>query len=234
MNQFLETYKNLGFTNVEGWCSDLLFDTIDILNNAAINKAGGALEIGIHHGKLYLLLNQVVDEDQSSYAVDVFDNQNLNIDKSGRGSLERFKFNLAKYDKHQGQNTQLIIGDSTDCALNLKGISRLRFISIDGGHTVAHTLNDLKLAEGLVHNEGVVILDDILNYHWLGVIEGVGRYLDTHPTLVPFAVGHNKLYLCKISFQNFYISLFLNSQLISKKEVPFYGHKIPALINARK
>ncbi len=231
MDNYLEIYKKTGFNMVEGWCADQLFDTIDILNNAGINKTGGALEIGVHHGKFYILMNQVISEIYKSYVVDIFENQNLNIDYSGAGSLEAFKRNLESYDRNKGRNTIIITGDSTDSALNLIekiGPGSLRFISIDGGHTVAHTLNDLKLAETLINNEGVVILDDILNYHWLGVIEGIGRYLDTYPTLVPFAIGHNKLYLSKMSFQNYYFNLFSNTSFATKT-VAFYGHNIVAL-----
>jgi hypothetical protein len=49
----LERYKNYGFDNVEGWCNQQLFLTIDSLNNIEINKKGGALEIGVHHGKFF-------------------------------------------------------------------------------------------------------------------------------------------------------------------------------------
>lgn len=228
MNENLRRYQEHGFNNVEGWCAEQLFETIDTLNNAEINKVGGCLEIGIHHGKFYILLNQVIARNEKSYAVDIFEAQNLNIDGSGAGSLPTFTSNLEKYDAHEGKNTHCIIGDSTDPGLRLEeaiGVGSMRFISIDGGHTVEHTISDLKLAERLIQNEGVVILDDILNYHWLGVIEGVGRFLDTCPTLVPFAIGHNKLYLCKLSYQRFYTQLFSQTPLASKS-VRFYGHAI--------
>lgn len=228
MNANLRQYLENGFKSVEGWCSEQVFDTVDVLNDAPINKGGGCLEIGIHHGKLYILLNQVIDPGEKSFAVDIFEAQNLNIDHSGAGSLHTFKTNLEKYDAHRGRNTHIIVGDSTDPGLRLEeviGVASMRFISIDGGHTVEHTVSDLKLAERLVKNEGVVILDDILNYHWLGVIEGAGRFLDTYPTLVPFAIGHNKLYLCKLSYQGFYLQLFSRMPMASKT-VRFYGHTV--------
>ena len=228
MSNYLEIYKNVGFNQVEGWCSNMLFTTVRILSDCDINKHGGALEIGVHHGKFYILLNSVISSDHTSYAVDVFDNQLLNIDNSGAGSLSIFQSNLVNFDLHKGVNTKIISGDSTDSSLmlpNVIGLGKLRFISVDGGHTVEHTVSDLILANQLISNEGVVILDDILNSGWLGVIEGVGRFLDKKPTLVPFAIGHNKLYMSKLSFRNYYYQLFKSNGLFDK-DVLFYGWNI--------
>lgn len=230
-NANLARYREVGFDHVHGWCDERLFDTVDLLAGADINRNGGCMEIGIHRGKLYILLNQVIDAGCRSYAVDVFDNQSLNIDRSGEGSLAEFRANLEKYDVHRGRNTEIVIGDSTDPGLRLEeriGPGTLRFISIDGGHTPEHTLSDLRLATTLVANEGVVILDDILNHHWLGVIEGVNLFLSGRPTLVPFAIGHNKLYLCKLSYQSAYFELFRTLDFATKI-VRFHGHALVAL-----
>ena len=231
MHPNLKRYRNEGFQTIHGWCSDKLFHTIDLLSSLEFNRTGGCLEIGVHQGKFYLLLNQVISEDARSWAVDLFDAQDLNIDRSGSGSLTTFKANLEKYDVHRGKNTEIVSGDSTDPALDLEGrigIGSLRFVSVDGGHTVQHTVNDLQLASRLVSNQGVVILDDILNHHWLGVIEGAVQYLSGFPTLVPFAIGHNKLYLCKMSYQPKYFEVMSRSPLFTKA-VQFCGHQLAAL-----
>jgi predicted O-methyltransferase YrrM len=232
INEHLWRYQADGFQHVEGWCRAQLFETLGLLNGLGINKSGGCLEIGVHHGKLYILLNQAIDATETSYAIDLFERQALNIDYSGAGSLEIFKSNLEKYDVHKGANTTIIAGDSTDSALDLENRIRkgsLRFISIDGGHTAEHTVSDLTLANKLVANEGVVILDDIFSRDWPGVTEGVGKFLGQYPTLVPFAIGHNKLYLSKLSYQRVYCELFSTSRLATKN-VNFYGNALVALL----
>lgn len=93
MNDFLKNYYLNGFQKIEGWCSEALFETINALASCEINKNGGALEIGVHHGKLFILLNCIIEKNFRSYAVDVFENQNLNIDNSGHGSLHQFNSN---------------------------------------------------------------------------------------------------------------------------------------------
>jgi hypothetical protein len=236
MDTHLQNYKLNGFNQVQGWCSTDTFKIINFLNSLPINKKGGIAEIGVYHGKFYILLNAIVDVDFNSYAIDIFDKQHLNPDfkhysvDSVTGNLETFKNNLQQYDVHKGKNTIIIAGDSTDPALQLtKNIEpgSLKFVSVDGGHSVEHVLNDLKIAEELVSNEGVVIVDDILNETSLGVYEGVVRYLETKPTLVPIIMGHNKLYMSKISYRDYYFDSCQNTKLFKQQFVNnFWGYKI--------
>ena len=82
----LHSYHQNGFVQIEGWCSDQLFGTVGLIDAFQADKTGGCMEIGVHHGKLYILMNQVIAETETSYAVDLFDNQDLNIDHSGLSS----------------------------------------------------------------------------------------------------------------------------------------------------
>jgi hypothetical protein len=230
-NPKLKQYLDNGFWRVEGYCMVDVFRAVDLIDSAGKNTQGGVMEIGVHHGKFYMMLNALTSADDQSYAVDVFENQELNIDNSGKGSKDLFVSNLANVDIHQGTNTLVIQGDSTDPKLDLInkiGAGTLRYISIDGGHTPEHTLNDLKLANQLIANEGVVILDDILHHSWLGVMEGAVKFLQSSPTLIPFAIGHNKLYMCKLSYHEFYYNLFLSSGLAIKTQ-KYFGYPLVAL-----
>jgi len=232
-SQALWAYKERGFEKVEGWCSNALFPIVDFLNSLPFNQGGGVCEIGVHHGKFFLLLNQVTQKDDRSFAVDVFEDQFLNIDCSGCASIGAFKKNLELYDIHRGQNTTIVQCDSTDSKqagelVERIGRGTIRFFSIDGGHTPQHTVNDLVLANLLLRNSGVVILDDILNHHWLGVLEGTFKYLLGDPTLVPFAIGHNKLFFCKLSYYDQYFRAF-DQFAMKTKIVSLLGHKLVAL-----
>lgn len=231
-NPNLQTYYNNGFFRVAGYCTTDLFHVIDLLDSSGINNKGGIAEIGVHHGQFYMMLNATTNTSDRSYAIDVFENQELNIDNSGNGSRSLFEANLRNVDIHHGGNTIIIQGDSTDPALNLVqtiGPGTCRYVSIDGGHTVEHTLNDLKIAERLISNEGVVILDDIMHYCWVGVIQAAVKYLSTNPTLVPFAIGHNKLFMCKIAYYKKYFDLLSNSTLSKNWPQRFVGHQIVTL-----
>jgi hypothetical protein len=227
----LETFRNEGFEQIEGWCSSSLFPICTLIDELQRTRdvKGGACEIGIHHGKFFLLLNQFVDADQTSYAVDLFDQQEFNIDYSGQGSLTTFRQNIAAFDRHEGKNIEIISADSTDGSLEQRiKPGAIRLFSVDGGHTAEHTISDLQLANRLIAPGGVVIMDDILNQGWLGVIEGVIKYLMQSPTLVPFAIGHNKLLMAKLSYYQAYFEAFQASEL-NTKIVHLLGRPIVAL-----
>ena len=228
VNKNIEKYMKEGFDNVEGWCDPKVAEIIDMFDSLSLNKEGGACEIGIHHGKLFLLLNQTIEEKYKSYAVDVFDFQHLNIDNSGEGRKDMFIKNVVNYDRHGGKNIVVIEGDSTDPKNFLKDSvpnGSFRFMSVDGGHTVEHTINDLKISSEMINNEGIVIVDDITNHWWMSVVEGVCKYLLTYPTLIPIAVGQNKLYMCKLSWHDYYYNQ-LNMSRFRTKETKFFGHKL--------
>ena len=230
-NRYIENYMNSGFDNVEGWCNPRVGNIVDFLDSLPLNKIGGACEIGIHHGKLFLLLNQTIEEQYKSYAIDVFDLQHLNIDRSGDAKKEVFAHNIINYDRHKGNNIVLMEEDS----LNPKNTIRknipsgsLRFMSVDGGHTVEHTVNDLKIASELITSEGVVIIDDITNHWWMSVVEGVCKFLLSYPTLIPFAVGDNKMYFCNVSWHQYYCDQMIASEF-GTKEIKFFGHRVISL-----
>jgi hypothetical protein len=233
-NPFLKYYLENKFHSIHGYAIPEQGYVIDHIDQSGINKTGGVAEIGIEHGRFYILLNQLTESHEQSYAIDIFENQNLNSDNSGSGSRSMFEHNLLTSDKHQGVNTKIIQGDSTDSSLNLVDIigkSKLKFISVDGGHTAQHVVNDLKIANEVITNEGVVIVDDILHPCWLTVLEGVLAFLNTKPTLVPFAICRNKLYMCKITYHKFYVEHMMKfSHRDNSAPKTFFGYDIVPIL----
>jgi len=226
-NKFLKSYIENGIRNVRGFCTIETLLMLDHLNNK--HMKGGVLEIGVHHGQFFIALNCYTGPDDTSFALDVFDNQILNIDNSGKGNLETFKSNLEKYDKFKGENVEIISDDSTTIdkynMQKLATANKFKFISVDGGHTVEHVISDLNLASTLIDPMGVVIVDDWFNHWWPSVTEGITKYLNTYQTLVPFATSNNKMWMCNMSYKPFYLNLCKTAPF-SMKSVKFYGHDI--------
>jgi hypothetical protein len=83
------------------------------------------------------------------------------------------------------------------------------------------------LANECLSDFGVIFVDDILNPHWLGVIEGVCRYMQRAPTIVPFALNSNKLLFARLSAYRFYLDVFRESG-IGQKNVEFFGKTLVA------
>jgi hypothetical protein len=231
MYEHLDRYIATGFKTVEGWCSSFLADFCKLIDGHQRERGveGGIAEIGVHHGLFFILLNSLCEPAHPSWAIDLFDKQDLNIDHSGQGSRGQFLSKLDTSDRFKGAKVQIIVCDSTTARLTDIIRTPVRMRSVDGGHTAEHTISDLKAAQSVLHPEGVVILDDSLNHHWLGVIKGCVVFLLSKPTLVPFAIGHNKLFLCKLSHAHRYAALFAASPFMTKPKLRFAGRDLVAL-----
>src|SRR3546814_2241549 len=94
-----ETYVRQGLKRVDGWLFPYSVDFIRSL--AALQRdtgiAGSVGEIGVHHGKLFILLALARQAGEGAFAVDVFGDQHLNRDASGRGDREIFLGNVSRW-----------------------------------------------------------------------------------------------------------------------------------------
>ena len=72
---------------------------------------------------------------------------------------------------------------------------------VDTSEIVQH---DMRTVQVSLVNGGVVIADDVFNESWPGVVEGTHRYLDEPSSLVPFAIGFNKVLLTQREFADEY------------------------------
>lgn len=95
----------------------------------------------------------------------------------------------------------------------------IRLFSVDGSHTAEATAADLSTAATVLHPEGAVIVDDAFNPDWPGVMTGLFNWYNANchdqlaagaagrtnddkgiwnvPALVPFAIGFNKVVMCR-------------------------------------
>lgn len=202
----LAKYLNGPFDAVQGWCSPFLWQAIEPLANAMI--AGGdpapVAEIGVHHGKFFIGLAKTMSSKRKHYAFDVFEDQNLNLDRSGSGSREIFESNLAA-NRIAPRAVEIVKADSM--TVDAATIARVRaqsggfsFFSVDGCHMAEHTINDIQIAMQLTLPNGIVFVDDYTNQSWPGVQEGVAKlYLMSAPRFVPLIFLEGKLLLCHIS-----------------------------------
>lgn len=167
---------------------------------------GDIVEIGIHHGKLFFILAAAARENERCIAIDLFNNQSLNIDSSGHGDYGRFTQNIETLFPQIKPQLKIIEGDSMSIPVaradRVVGTEGVRLFSVDGGHTKHHVLQDMSIAQELVVSGGVVLLDDFLGPHWVGVTEGFFEYMATlNRRFAPFMVFENKLFLTTFSEQ---------------------------------
>lgn len=224
------TYRQRGLQSVEGWLDRYSADFIATI--AAVqrrNRWSGALgEIGVHHGKLFILLQLNAAQGEALFAIDLFENQQLNIDRSGCGNREIFLRNIARWGGNADTIT-IITKSSLETAPDeiLDAVGPVRLASIDGGHTEECTFNDLLLIERVVADYGVVIIDDCFNQHWPGVSTGVAKYLmRPTPALHPFAISPNKVYFARPGFVGRYRQEIRAVERRLDKESVFFGNAV--------
>jgi hypothetical protein len=208
--------KSSPFFQVEGWVHPNMPQVMQFVSamlSAHASPPHSAAEIGVHHGRFFLVLEELCLGASFCDAFDVFEDQALNIDRSGHGSKERFLSNVASYATNPSRVRAFQI-DSIELGTGSRPNgqdTRYSLISVDGCHTALHTCNDLLFSECSIAPGGVVVLDDISNLSWLGVFEGACRYLGgVAPRLAPFAVGYNKLLLTPVGYQRRYFDFFVN------------------------
>ncbi len=186
-----------------GWLAPEVIDIIAAIDRRQReeNITGSVAEVGVHHGRLFIALNLLRRNGESAVAIDVFGDQDLNIDQSGKGDLKRFQDNVKRWSSlngvviHQGDSTRLC--SNTLCEL---AGGKIRLFSVDGGHTESIVLSDMNLAAESLVSGGVVIADDVFNGDWPGVAIGTLRYIAQPGTLVPFAIAFNKVFFCSPGF----------------------------------
>lgn len=200
-----------------------------VARQRSIGVAGGVAEIGVHHGKLFILLYLLGHSSEKAVAIDLFEDQHLNIDSSGSGDLAKFSRNL---DRH-ADSTRLVLHKGNSMDLSRPGLMRLaegplRFVSVDGGHTADITVHDLGTAEAAIAGGGIIVVDDVFNEQWPGVGDGVRRYFERRRDLVPFAIGANKTYFCRPSHRDIYRDAAVAAAR-SVTATEFLGHPVALL-----
>jgi hypothetical protein len=232
---FFQKYAAGGYLKVEGWAQPGVFPVLAAVNAYQREQGltGDVGEIGVHHGKFFIALHNCLGGDEMSVAIDIFDDQRLNVDHSGSANLASFIANM-EANAWEPQRCHRVKGDSLalrprDFELALPRPARTRFFSVDGGHTPEHTINDIGIAVSLSHGYGVIFVDDYYNPHWPGVHIGVAKYFETsYPAFVPFGYVRDKLMLTSLTWQKTYFDLMalkFRSQP-NFKVVQMFGHRV--------
>lgn len=159
MDSRIENYIRRGKFYVDGWLRSEAARVIVALNERqrSLSVTGSIAEIGVHHGKLFILLYLLSREPERALAIDLFEDQHLNVDQSGSGDLAKFRRNLER----RADSTRLVLHpgnsmDLTGAILTRLAEGPLRFVSVDGGHTAEITAHDLATAEAAIAEGGIM------------------------------------------------------------------------------
>ena len=162
---------------------------------------GSVGELGVHHGRFTSTLFVTARDTEKLIVADVFEQQEKNIDHSGKGDKEKFMAGLQTYGLSENDLHHVHIGSTEEIPFDWsiqKGFEQFRLVSVDAGHTAALTFNDLHLAFCNTLKGGIVVIDDLFHNHWPGVTEGLFQFfasMGSHKNVYPFLACENKLFM---------------------------------------
>ena len=205
---------------IEGWF--VASQTISALLAglaASLKFSGGAVvEIGVHHGASFIPIMQsaLTHKVYAPFvAIDIFEEQSANLDRSGHGNRTIFQSHLDsrslldRVTVHSGSSLVL----TPARLLRLTNSRRVALFSVDGCHTFECTLSDLELALATLHDYGIIVVDDYYNHIWPGVASATNSFLEQHKReVIGLAYGENKFYLSRVKAANMHIDVLLTKR----------------------
>lgn len=217
--------------HIKGWFAstpmvEILGKISDWQTKQGIN--GNIGEIGVHHGRMALVIFQLLREGEKGIAIDLFKNQEEN-QGSGKGDEESFRSHSKDILGEGWENMVDVLCANSEALIpedlvpRCKGrkYSKFRIFSVDGGHSCKTTVNDLELTLTNMSKGGVIILDDYHHFNLIGVLQGGKIFMRRHPDWVPFYCspvieGANKLMLCHKKRQKDYLKIIPPGFLLNR------------------
>jgi hypothetical protein len=189
-------------SGVKGWFFPIdaaLFGAVDEIQKRE-GVSGNLFEIGVHHGKATVLLARMKREGERLGACDIFENQGLNRDASGKGDKEVFLTNMHTHGRIGDGDLKVFAKSSEELTLD-ETTENCRFFHVDGGHWAEIVVNDMMTADRALIPEGIMAVDDVFNPNWPGVGEGFYQFMRYQPgKFVPVLIGANKVFLARPEF----------------------------------
>ena len=208
----IDSYWSDGFPHIQGWVSSGHLQPLKLVDEIqrSVGIKGHVAEIGVFHGKFLLALASLLNPGDKVTALDVFDDQDKNLDGAGEGNLGILQQNVAAYGRQDLDYSYVQADSSALTMLDKVELTRsrgpFRLFSVDGCHTTEHTLADLRTAQDCMAPGGVIILDDYMQPHWPGVTEAVSLFCTGAPRMVPFLYTLHKLYFVGIGWHAHFLA----------------------------
>src|SRR5579863_3210429 len=153
-----------------------------------IGVRGHLCEIGVHHGRLFLILALSRQLNEKALAIDLFEDDGINLHQDGQAGRNGAMVRNANKLGIELSPAEILKGSSLD--LTAENILErtggpVRFFSVDGGHMYRHVENDMRLAHRCIASNGIIAADDFFFLKWPEVSFAVYDFMRTAPDVVP-------------------------------------------------
>lgn len=207
-------YRQQCLAGIKGWFSPashgLFSFFLDLQNKQSVN--GNLGEIGVWEGKSASIISNFSKADESIFLIDPLIEKNTeviyrNIDLVCRRIPDNLHLYNCVSDNFLNNNTESLR-------------KSFRFFHIDGCHTGTNVFSDLELADILLQEDSILVVDDFFNPGYPQITEALYKYLFLNPYKFRlFFNGFNKAYLCRPGKYSFYYSYTLENlqkEMLSK------------------
>jgi hypothetical protein len=220
-----DMYKTVQGFDVNG--ENLL--AINLLSQSQVQNGvhGDLLEIGLFHGRTAVMLGLLRRPGERFVGIDAFgssesiqhQDRQVDLDYYGDGKAIRkgFDQNWQKFilSASDDPDAKPILIEKDSRSVSQKELqsatSGVRLFSLDGGHSEISTYHDLELAESVVKDGGILILDDYFLEDCPAVSVGAMRYfLTTESKFVPFLIFCGRVFFTTADYVQAYQETILS------------------------
>ncbi|WP_077145370.1 class I SAM-dependent methyltransferase [Sphingopyxis sp. KK2] len=196
----LDRYIDRQIEAVAGYFGHVEWAAIDAIGRWQVEQGikGNLAEIGVHHGKLYFILALLRQAGERALAIDLFKDDGLNTGIHA-GRDRAFFDNRARLgiDLDEGEVWTVDTLTLTPEALRTR-IGAVRLFSVDGGHAYKNVVHDMRLAEAVLADDGVMIVHDFFGIGWPDVsVAAIHLLTDMKDRLQPFLITQYKLFVAR-------------------------------------
>lgn len=231
--------------NIEGWCHE---DHVMLIHYLSLMQWSHGVyglvgEIGVFRGKFASVLAQYTDTENGErfFVCDIFNNTgstHLFYNYRGDISMKIFFQNMRKVGftvDNLDLKKQLYVWYGSSNHLSKQVLLQMnlpsaRIMSIDGCHDSVCAYNDLNQVACIMHQGGIIIIDDVFNINWSGVAAGIKLFNEAtgDDILKPLIHHKNKLYLTTADWYHRYMKFITETDEIHRILIEdFLLSKIP-------
>ena len=190
------------YTDIKGWFQPVDKDLFELLL-AAPGEPGVVVELGAYLGRSAVVIGDGLRPGERFVVLDLFggdadaggaaedDDANRAENQRSYATLTRSQFE-ANYLALHDTLPEVVQALSTEIVKHVEPRS-VRFMHIDASHLYPQVIDDIRCAQDLLRDDGVVVFDDYRALHTPGVAAAVWEAVATLG-LHPFATTASKLY----------------------------------------